>query len=50
MRFTKTSQQVIFFAPSAANHDRQALKLGIAQQLDGRVKSVHVEVGNSSFE
>jgi hypothetical protein len=50
MRFTKTSQQVIFFAPSAANDHRQAFELGVAQQLDRRVKGVHVEVGNSSFE
>ena len=46
----QSPQQVIFFAPATANDHRQALQLGVAQQLDRRVKRVHVEVGNSSFE
>jgi hypothetical protein len=35
-------------APAADDH-RQAAQLGIAQQLDGRIKRVHVEVGNAAL-
>jgi hypothetical protein len=32
----------------AADHHRQALELRVAQQLDGRVERVHVEVGDAA--
>ena len=42
------AQQVVFFAAAAANDHRQALELRVAQQLAGRVKGVHVEVGDAA--
>ena len=35
--------------PPAADHDRLAAQVGVAQQLDGRVERVHVEVGNEAL-
>ena len=34
--------------PRAADHHRQALELGVAKQLHGRKKSIHVQVGNAA--
>ena len=35
-------------ALSAADHHRQAAQLRVAQQFDGRVERVHVEVGDQA--
>ena len=44
-----TGQQgLIDRAPPTANYYRQPLELRIAQQLDGRKKCIHVEVGNAA--
>ena len=50
MGCTQSAQQVVFFAPAAANHHGQAFELRVAKQFDRRIKRVHVEVGNAPFE
>ena len=43
-------QQIVFAAAAAANHHRKALELRVAQQLNRRVKSVHVQVSDAPDE
>ena len=40
-------QHVFPISAAAANHHRQAFELGVTQQLDGRVKGVHVQMRNT---
>ena len=47
-RSGSAQQRLVDLAPPAADHHRQALELRVAQQLDRRVKSVHVEVGDAA--
>ena len=42
------TQRQIVAARAAANHHRQPLELRIAQQLDGREKGIHIEVGDAA--
>ena len=42
-------QSVVHRTPPAANDHRQTLELRVAQQLDGRKKSVHIEMSNTAY-
>jgi hypothetical protein len=47
-RGLEPGEGVVHRAAPAADHHRQALELRVAQQLDGRVERVHVEVGDAA--
>jgi hypothetical protein len=48
VRFSQSRKQIVF-TPSAATDDhRQTFELRVAQQFDGGVKRVHVEVGDTA--
>ena len=50
VRLTQAGQHVVNTAATSANHHRQALELWVAQQLDGGVKRIHVEVGDAALK
>jgi hypothetical protein len=49
VRLTQAGQHVVNAAATAANHHGQAFELWVAQQLDGGVKRIHVEVGDAAL-
>jgi hypothetical protein len=48
VHFAQAFEEVVFTPPAPANHHGQAFELRVAQQLDGRVKSIHVEVRDTT--
>ena len=48
VQLSHASQQIIFSSTATSDHHRPSFELRVAQQFHGRIKSIHVQVGDAA--